>query len=280
MREVPIVPVCHSGLSPQQLPSPLSEFESVSASDLDGLYKLYDGIASFLGSTLPKAKLEDLADEIKAFEKSYQGQLTEAADREGAPASGVAIRSPKVLCVTSNQFLSLRRDNFDIIRKAFPETATHRREFTSRSVRDALLSERFDIVHVATYVCPTTGDLIFSDVDSDEKACQGADVLTANAFAQLIEAHTKLVVIASCESFELAAKLFPVSDVIATRDRISADMFALWIENFYKALQGKTLSDAFNYAVSASHAPMRLYSTRKLRIQADNPPQLTDAAAS
>ena len=68
--------------------------------------------------------------------------------------------------------------------------------------------------------------------------------------------------------------------MIATRDRISADMFALWIENFYKALQGKTLSDAFNYAVSASHAPMRLYSTRKLRIQADNPPQLTDAAAS
>ena len=171
----------------------------MSASDLDGLYKLYDGIASFLGSTLPKAKLEDLADEIKAFEKSYQGQLTEAADREGAPASGVAIRSPKVLCVTSNQFLSLRRDNFDIIRKAFPETATHRREFASQSMPDALLSEKFDIVHVATYVCPTTGDLIFSDVDSDEKACQGADVLTANAFAQLIEAHTKLVVIASME---------------------------------------------------------------------------------
>jgi len=273
IRHVRIIPICHSGLSPQQLPFPMSELESVSASDLEGLRKLYSGIASILESAIPDAKLKDLADQIKAFEEGYQDQLAVSAERESAQTSIVTIRSPQVLCVTSKQFLGLRQDHFDIIQKAFPETTTHQRELTSQSVRDALMNRSFDIVHVSTYVCPKTGDLIFSDVDLSnpvEETSQSGDCLTADAFVELIKTHTKLVVIASCESDELATKLLSEADVIATRDRISANMLAAWIENFYQALQVKTLSEAFDFAVKASRAPMNIfYSKHDLRIELD-----------
>jgi|SRR5215472_19085302 len=270
LKNIPIIPVLHSGLNPRQLLPPLSEFESVSASDSEGVQKLYGRIAAILGSRLPDSKLADLLLEIEAFEAGYRNLLDVAAKCESTPTSVVTLRSPQVLCVTSNQFLSLRPDDFGVIQAAFPETATHRRELSSRSVRDALMHQSFDIVHVATYVCPKTGDLIFSDVDLDSlgETCQPTDVIPAEAFVDLIKnANTKLVVIASCESFELAVEVLSVSDVISTRDMISVDVFAAWIENFYQALQVKTLAEAFDYAVKASRAPMKLYAKQNLLIR-------------
>lgn len=124
------------------------------------------------------------------------------------------------------------------------------------------MNGRFDIVDVATYVCPKTVDLVFSDVDlnSGERSCEPGDILPAPACSDLIRtAQTKLVVIASCESFELNAELISVSNVVATHDMISVEMFASWIENLYSALSSKPLSEAFDYAVKASRAPMKLY---------------------
>lgn len=267
LRNIPIVPVCHSGLQPHQLPSPLSQFESVVASDEEGLEKLYTKIASMLGAFTPNSRLSELADEVRAFEAEYQALSADAAKCEITASSIATLRSPRVLCVTSKQFVSLRSADFDIIQKAFPETTSHRREVTSQAVSDILLHEHFDIVHVATYVCPKTGDLVFSDVDLDsaERTCQPADVLTGPAFVSLIKgAHTKLVVIASCESFELGAQLLSVAEVIATRDIVSFAMFAAWIGSFYQALQSMTLSEAFDYSVKASRAPMKLYARQDM----------------
>lgn len=267
LREIPIIPICHSGLAPSQLPSPLSNFQSIVASDLQGLQKLYARIASMLGARSPDAKLKDLAQEIKGFEVEYEKLSSEAATRESASPSVTTIRYPKVLCATSKQFVSLRSEDFDIIQRAFPETTSHRRELTSQAVRDAMLHERFDIVHVATYVCPKTGDLIFSDInfDASERIGPRADILTAAAFSSLIKsAQTKLAVIASCESFELGAELLSVCNVIATRGVISLPMFAVWVESFYGSLQSSSLSEAFDYAVKASRAPMKLYAKENL----------------
>ena len=267
LRGVPIAPICHSGLSPTQLPLPLSKFQAILASDRHGLTKLYTSIAAMLGATVPDSKLDELARQVMEFEAEYKKHIAVAAQCEITPPSDATIRSPRVLCATSQQFVSLRSEDFEIIQKAFPDTTTHRREVTAQAVKDALMHEHFDIVHVATYVCPKTGDLVFSDVDFDT-AQQAAptDFIPAKAFASLTSrARTKLAVIASCESFELGAELLSVSDVIATRDIISFPMFAEWIKNFYEGLQTMTLSEAFDYSISASRAPMRLY-TRQSRV--------------
>src|ERR1043165_1719328 len=51
LRGVPILPVCHSGLTCAQLPVPLSEYEGIQAADPEGLRTLYRTIAAALGST-------------------------------------------------------------------------------------------------------------------------------------------------------------------------------------------------------------------------------------
>jgi TIR domain len=267
MRGVEVIPICHSGLTPTQLPVPLSQFEAIQASDRAGLTKLYATIASKIGSAVPEGGLADLLRDIATFERDYQKKVATAAACELTPASVGVIVSPRVLCVSSKQFLKEGIADLEIITKAFPTTVAHIQLLTPAEVRDALRHERFDIVHVATYVCPATGDLVFSDINTEtgEEICQPREFLTADAFAALIKTdRVRLVVIASCESFELAAHLMPVTNVIATRDMVDPRMFAAWIENFYGVLPSNPLSEAFDYAVKASRAPMKLYAKQEL----------------
>src|SRR5215469_3045046 len=267
LRRIPIIPICHSGLTPRQLPVPLSEFESVIASAHDDLLKLYGRIASLLSSSVPSSSLNDLVRDITAFEAVYEKRIAEAAACEVTPATTV-IASPRVLCISSEQFIRMGFEDFQFIRKAFPEErVSHQQVLTSAGTRDLLMHEHFDIVHVATYVCPKTGDLVFSDVDLNpgNRICGADDFLTAEAFAALLKrTRASLAVIASCESFELAAALLPVTNVVATRDVIAVAMFAAWVESFYEALPMQPLSEAFDFAVKASRAPMKLYARQDL----------------
>jgi hypothetical protein len=267
MSGVKIVPICHSGLTPAQLPVPLSYFQAVQASDPAGLARLYTTVASKLGSTMPEAGLPGLLRDVTAFERDYGKRVAAAEACEFTPVSTGVIVSPRVLCVSSRQFLEEGVADLEIITKAFPTTVDHMRLLTPSEVRDALRKDHFDIVHVATYVCPRTGDLVFSEVNTEtgKVTCQPREYLTAEAFAALIKAdQVRLVVIASCESFELAAQLIPVTNVIATRDMVDARMLAAWIENFYGGLPTSRLSEAFDYAVKASRAPMKLYAKQEL----------------
>jgi hypothetical protein len=270
LRGVPIVPICHSGIHPSQLPVPLNEFEAIQASDLDSLLKLYRLIAAKIGSDIADGKLRDLASDIGRFEEGYEKRISEAAACELRSTSVGIIPLPRVLCVSSEQFLRLRDRDFQIIQKAFPETVDHRRVLTSVGTREALRKEHYDIVHVATYICPRNGDLVFDEVntDSGDRLCQPQDFLTAEALASLLK-KTSLVVIASCESFELAATLLTATNVVAPRDITSPEIFALWVESFYEALPTQPLSDAFDFAVKSSRAPMRLYAKQDLRMSSE-----------
>lgn len=134
--------------------------------------------------------------------------------------------------------------------------------FTSKDLRELLGKGQFDIVHVAAFVCPRTGDLYFSEVDPNTGESIGADVdtVSADAFATLLAmAKTRLVVITSCESLVLGATLVGVTNVVAAKDMVSAKMMAAWVESFYSILTTRPLSQAFDYALKASRAPMRFY---------------------
>jgi len=130
-----------------------------------------------------------------------------------------------------------------------------------KNVRTGTLDE------VRLRICPTNGDLVFSDIDTTtgEDVCRPVEVLTAEAFAMLVKKRgVRLVVIASCESLKLAERLRAITNVIGTRDMVSPGMFAAWVENFYGLLPNHPLSEAFDYAVEASRAPMKLYAMQEL----------------
>lgn len=270
VRRVPTVPLCHSGLLHEQLPVPLSEAQGIQLGDPKGIRALYSAIAEKLTSNVPDVDFEAYAREVKEFEDQYR------ADREhsGAIGSDVheegVIREPRVVCVTSAQFLELGYQNqIEIVQKAFPQMVQHSIITTSDQLRAWLTAETVDVVHIAAYVCPRTGDLYFTDVDSATGESHDAepDVLPADALAELLKrSQARLVVVGSCESLVLAATLLPVTNVVATRDMVSAKMMARWVDVFYTTLLQKPLAEAFEVAVSASGAKMRLFARTDVQI--------------
>jgi hypothetical protein len=64
MRRIPLVPVCHAGLTPGDLPMPLSVRQGVDLDDADGVRRLYGRVAEVLGCQVPACSFADLAREI------------------------------------------------------------------------------------------------------------------------------------------------------------------------------------------------------------------------
>lgn len=71
VRGIPVVPICHTGMRPVDLPIPLNMLQGVEASDADDLRKTYALLAKQLGSDTPSADFKGIAEEITAFEAEY-----------------------------------------------------------------------------------------------------------------------------------------------------------------------------------------------------------------
>ena len=82
IRGIPIVPVCHTGLRPNELPMPLNVLESIEASQKRGLQKLYNLIADAIGSRVPSFDSEKILAEIKEFELEYISRILPLAKDE------------------------------------------------------------------------------------------------------------------------------------------------------------------------------------------------------
>lgn len=80
MRKIPIVPVCHSGLKPRDLPMPLSVLQGIVASEIDGLDRLYVQIATTVDCAKPKASLNALAEAVRKFEDAYLPKIAKQSD--------------------------------------------------------------------------------------------------------------------------------------------------------------------------------------------------------
>jgi hypothetical protein len=264
VRRTQTVPLCHSGLLPHQLPVPISEAQAVQLSTAAGWQALYAALAARLQCRVPAVDFGAYVEEVRDFERDYviQNEQSDALTDGGADDALIS-GALNVTCATSSQFLDLGFQNqIELVQSAFPEGVHHRVVVGSAELRTLLATETVDILHVATYVCPRTGDLYFTDVDPGTGASrlEEPDVLSADALAELLRrANTRLVVVGSCESLVLAATLLSVTNVIATRDMVSPKMMARWIEVFYGALDEKRVKDAFEQAVAASGARMRFF---------------------
>jgi hypothetical protein len=249
----------------------LSEYEGIQTSEPDGLIALYSAVAKALGSTIPEIDFPALAKEVATFEAEYVRQRDLAAAKPPVEKVIERIHDPKALCISSPQFTSLGFENqLQTVLNAFPAVVPHQRVFSSREVREAISGDRtYDIVHIAAFVCPRSGDLYFSDVNlnTGESMVAEPDLLTADALAALLQvAGAKLVVIGSCDSIVLGATLVNVCHVIAARDMVSPKMMAAWVEAFYTKLSQRSLSEALDFALKISQAPMRFYARQAQQV--------------
>jgi hypothetical protein len=268
VRGIPVVPLCHSGLVPGQLPVPLSQSEGGVLTEAAALRKLYVRVAALIGSAVPQVDFDGYAAEFAEIETQARAlaRMDDADPYMAAPASSletVRIENPNMVCVTSPQFRELGYENqLQMVIDAFPKQLRHQFILSSAELQKVLLEEHVDIVHIAAFVCPRAGDLYFSPVELPLGSAVDGDIdrMSPEALAALIaKARTRLVVLGASASLVLGAQLLPVTNVIAVRDLVSPMAMASWVKVFYKALASDSLAAAFKLASEFSQAPMRLY---------------------
>ena len=71
VKGIPIVPVCHTGLRPVDLPIPLNMLQGIQASDATGLERMYSLLARQLGCTPPKQSFATFVESVRTFEHEY-----------------------------------------------------------------------------------------------------------------------------------------------------------------------------------------------------------------
>jgi len=287
VRATPIIPLCHSGLLPHQLPVPLSESEGGVITDTTSLRRMYGRIAGLIGSAVPDVDFDKLAVEFIVV----QQQLADLMENEKSAAEQAAsaiegaepesIKRPRVVCVTSPQFKDLGYANeLSLVLGAFPESIEHQFVLNSADLKGVLTDGRqVHILHIAAFVCPRGGDIYFTPVrlPLGDSAVEEPDVVSPEVLVFLLEkAKTRLVVLGASASLVLGAQLLPVANVIAVRDMVSAKAMASWVGTFYKTLVKEPLPAAFAEATQISQAPMRLYAQQRhvpsLKLAVSGPP--------
>ena len=78
MRKIPIIPLCHSGLQPRDLPMPLSLRQGIALNDSDGLRRFYARVAKVLNCDAPSQDFNRLAGELAPPEAAQKGHSSEA----------------------------------------------------------------------------------------------------------------------------------------------------------------------------------------------------------
>ncbi|MDN3688670.1 toll/interleukin-1 receptor domain-containing protein [Cyclobacterium jeungdonense] len=68
IRNLPVIPLCHSGLTPGKLPVPLNSFQGGLINNEDDVSKLFKKIAEILGIEKPNSSNNSFFSEIKNFE--------------------------------------------------------------------------------------------------------------------------------------------------------------------------------------------------------------------
>lgn len=181
--------------------------------------------------------------------------------------------SPRILCAASPQYAELGfAGDVEAITSVFPGVEVQvAHNVSAAELRNLLVKNRFDIVHVVSFIDPETGDIVLGDVEFDSgrgKYERGKNIVPADGFTKLIEmANVRLVVLNTCDSLALAARVARLANVVAGFALIGVPTAVEWSQVFYMLMaRGKTLSQAFDVAQKTTDAGMVLLTKKDFRI--------------
>jgi hypothetical protein len=112
MRGIPIVPLCHSGLTPRELPMPMTVLQAISASKPADLPRLYTTIAKAHHSRVPHAPFDALVTKIVEFEKAYQSRMPRSLTEDAERDQLILTRMVDALKDPAHRFRSIERLSF------------------------------------------------------------------------------------------------------------------------------------------------------------------------
>lgn len=71
VRNIPVIPLCHSGMEPSQLPMPLNLLQAAKSNEISSLKLIFPVLAEAIGAKTPNVDFTEFVANVKAFEKKY-----------------------------------------------------------------------------------------------------------------------------------------------------------------------------------------------------------------
>ena len=75
IRDIPVIPLCHSGIEPNELPIPLKLLQAGKVTEEASLKEIFRVLVRIIGSSLPKVDISDFVDNAKRFELEYAKKI-------------------------------------------------------------------------------------------------------------------------------------------------------------------------------------------------------------
>jgi hypothetical protein len=89
IKDIPVIPLCHSGMTPAKLPPPLSALRGATATELAELEMIFPVLAEAIGATPPKPDFSQFIQVVKEYEATSQ-QIKELEGKSPiAPTDGL-----------------------------------------------------------------------------------------------------------------------------------------------------------------------------------------------
>jgi hypothetical protein len=232
--------------------------------DLAGIIHLsYDKPAKMDSNT--PAKID--VDIIRALDKPCE-QLRSRIEKLGPRTDRTIeeLNKVRILCAASSEYSEPRfAEDIAKIQSNFPSGSVESAHGVSADQfwNYFKSGQRWDIVHLAMFIDPQTGDLIIPPRDASPApriSVQGVESLIRMSGA-------RLVVIVTCDSLVLATSISRITNTIAGSKSIDVRTTLNWSEVFYSSLaQGCPLSEAFNRGQALADPSLRLLAKKDFRL--------------
>jgi len=212
----------------------------------------------------PTGRHLSLHDALKKPAERLRGQIEHLGRRKDRDME--ELDSVKVLCVASSEYEAPKfAKDIEMIRENFPKGSIRAAHGIGATEFYEFLQEHWDIIHVAMYV-NDGGDLLFPD--PRDQGPSGRRVIPGDGVGDMIKkSQPLLVVIVTCDSLMLAARIARYTNAIAGHKPIDVRAALDWSTVFYPALaRGCPLSEAFSTASKVTDPGLVLLAKRDFRL--------------
>jgi hypothetical protein len=90
IRDIPVIPLCHSGMTPSKLPAPLNLLQAAVATNEQELTLIFPVLANAIGSGLPKPDFTEFIETVKQYEATTKEMERFAKQNPVSPTNGLA----------------------------------------------------------------------------------------------------------------------------------------------------------------------------------------------
>lgn len=242
-----LAPVLAAGIVPSELQAPLTSINAVSCENQAQIFQLVGDIGESIGKNAGNpASYQYHVDKLM--------EVSQSAVRDTSEAVPGSLAEPSVFCGRTTDFvLDEFQKDLDIIKDTFGSgRVTFDQRMTSNSLREALISRKFNILQVTCdFSVRKKGDLIWS----------GGGEVTAEAFSRLVErSGASLVVFPYDNALYLAARIARITNIVSSYADNDPEEFYAWERTFYGGLAaGQKLSVAFESAIHTAPVGMALF---------------------